>query len=256
MRPATVIALSALLAVSSGLAADLSAIRQKGTLTVAMSGEYPPFSQPSLKGGLEGFDVDVANALGKRLGLKVNVVKTEFPSIIAGLQSGLFDIAVASQAKTPERAKAIDFSDIPYYADGMQLFVPSGSKATSVASLTGQPIGVALGTTFVTVLKGLGHDNIVTFSGEQEEFLAMGTGRIQGLITEKSVGAVAMKKGVAMQPVGPVLKVDETFVTFAKNSPALKAAIGKALASMRADGTLKAISLRWVGLDLTVPAGR
>lgn len=235
-------------------ATDLNQIKQKGTLTVAMSGEYPPFSQPSLKGGLEGFDVDVANEIGRRLGVKVKVVKTEFPSIIAGLQSGIFDLAVASQSKTPERAKAVDFSDRPYYYDGVQLFVPVGSKAVGLAALKGQPVGVALGTIFETLLKKQGQDKIVTFSGEQEGFLALGSGRVAGFLTEKSVGAVAIKKGVQMQPSGPVVSSDETYVTFAKNSPALKSAVNKALAAMRTDGTLKAISQRWVGLDLSAPS--
>ncbi|AWN21967.1 amino acid ABC transporter substrate-binding protein [Deinococcus irradiatisoli] len=249
-------AASAALLLTAGLAhaSDLAQIKQKGVLTVAMSGEYPPFSQPSLKGGLEGFDVDVANELGKRLGLKVNVVKTEFPSIIAGIQAGIFDLAVASQSKTPERAKAVDFSAKPYYYDGVQLFAPLSSKATSLASLKGQPVGVALGTIFEKALKDKGHDKIVTYSGEQEGFLALSAGRVQAFLTEKSVGAVAIQKGVKMKPIGPVLLGDETYVTFAKNSPALAAAVNKALDAMRADGTLKKISQKWVGLDLSAPS--
>lgn len=251
--PRTVLALGALLVLGSASASDLAQIKQRGSLTVAMSGEYPPFSQPSLKGGLEGFDVDVANEIGKRLGVKVNVVKTEFPSIIAGLQAGTFDLAVASQSKTPERAKAVDFSAQPYYYDGVQLFVPVSSSASSLAALKGQPVGVALGTIFEGILKKQGHDKIVTFSGEQEGFLAMGSGRVAGFLTEKSVGAVAIKKGIKMKPVGPVLASDETYVTFAKNLPALAAAVNKALDDMRKDGTMKKISLRWVGLDLSAP---
>ena len=245
-------ALCTLLLTGLAHATDLTKIKQKGVVTVAMSGEYPPFSQPSLKGGLEGFDVDVANELGKRMGVKVNVVKTEFPSIIAGLQAGIFDLAVASQGKTPERAKAVDFSAAPYYYDGVQLFAPIGSKATTLASLKGQPVGVALGTTFEATLKTKGHDKIVTYSGEQEGFLALAAGRVQAFLTEKSVGAVAIQKGVKMMPIGPVVASDATYVTFAKNSPALAAAVNKALDDMRADGTLKKISMKWVGLDLSV----
>jgi ABC-type amino acid transport substrate-binding protein len=250
----TTLSLALLLSAGVSHATDLAQLKQKGVMAVAMSGEYPPFSQPSLKGGLEGFDVDVANELGKRLGVKVNVVKTEFPSIIAGIQAGIFDLAVASQSKTPERAKAVDFTAEPYYYDGVQLFAPVSSKATSLASLKGQPVGVALGTIFEKALKDKGHDKIVSYSGEQEGFLALGAGRVKAFLTEKSVGAVAIKNGIKMKPIGPVLLSDETYVTFAKNSPALAAAVNKALDDMRADGTLKKISQKWVGLDLSVPA--
>ena len=254
MRTASVrLTFSLLLLSSTALATDLAVVKQKGVLTVAMSGEYPPFSQPSLKGGLEGFDVDVANDIGKRLGVKVKVVKTDFPSIIAGLQSGIFDLAVASQSKTPERVKAIDFSGRPYYYDGVQLFVPAGSKIQDLKGLKGQPVGVALGTIFEKLLRQQGQDNVVTFSGEQEGFLALTSGRVVGFLTEKSVGAVAIKKGIRMQPAGPVVSGDETYVTFAKNSPALKAAVNKALDGMRTDGTMKKISQHWVGLDLSTP---
>ncbi len=256
MNRNTPLILGLLLVSGTTFATDLSAIQKKGVLTVAMSGEYPPFSQPALKGGLEGFDVDVANEIGQRLGVNVNVVKTEFPSIIAGLQAGTFDLAVASQSKTPERAKAVDFSSRPYYYDGVQLFVPTASKASGLGDLKGQPVGVTLGTIFETLLKKQGQDNIVTFSGEQEGFLALGSNRVVAFLTEKSVGAIAIKKGIAMKPAGPVLLADETYVTFAKNSPTLKIAVDRALAAMRADGTLKKISQRWVGLDLSSPPAK
>lgn len=243
-----------LLTVGLAHATDLAQIKQKGTVTVAMSGEYPPFSQISLKGELEGFDVDVANELGKRLGVKVKLVKTEFPSIIAGIQAGVFDLGVASQSKTPERARAVDFSAAPYYYDGVQLFAPITSKATGLASLKGQPIGVALGSIFEKTLKEKGHDKIVSYSGESEGLLGLSAGRVQAFLTEKSVGAVAIQKGMKIKPVGPVVLGDETYVTFAKNSPALAAAVNKALDGMRADGTLKKISQKWVGLDLSVPS--
>lgn len=115
--------------------ADLADIKKRGELRVVMSGEYPPFSQPGPDGGLVGFDVDVAREIGRRLGVKVNVIKAEFPSIIAGLQAGQFDMAVASQSKTPERERAVDFLSRPYYYDGFQLFVPANSTATSLNTL-------------------------------------------------------------------------------------------------------------------------
>lgn len=235
--------------------AELADVKKRGELRVVMSGEYPPFSQPAASGGLTGFDVDVANEIGKRLGVKTRVIKAEFSSIIAGLQSRQFDLAVASQSKTPEREKAVDFLSKPYYYDGFQLFVPKNSSATTLGALNGKPVAVALGTVFETYLRDQKYPNIATYSGEQEIFLALGSGRAAGMITTRSVGSVAAKNGQAIKAAGNVLEQDNPYITLGKNQPQLKAAVDKALDDMRGDGTLKKISEKWLGSDITAPAG-
>ena len=230
---------------------ELTDIKSRGELRIVMSGEYPPFSQPSVSGGLEGFDVDVGIELAKRLGVKATTIKAEFSSIVAGIQAGNFDVAVASQGKTPERAKAVDFSAKPYYYDGTQLFVPKESKATDLKSLEGAPIGVALGTTFEKFLRAQKYPNIVTFSGEQEIYLALGAKRVAGMVTTRTVGGAAIKKGQPIKAAGPVLQQDNPYITFALNQPQLKTALDQALEAMRKDGTLTRISQKWLSLDVT-----
>lgn len=250
----TLLAAGLILAPHSHAHAELSDVTQRGELRVVMSGEYPPFSQPAASGGLVGFDVDVANEIGRRLGVKTRVIKAEFSSIIAGLQGGQFDLAVASQSKTPEREKAVDFLSRPYYYDGFQLFVPRASAVTSLGALDGKPVAVALGTVFEKFLRDQKYANVATYSGEQEIFLALGAGRAAGMITTRTVGSVAIKSGQALKAAGPVLQQDNPYITLGKNQPKLKAAVDKALAGMRADGTLKRISVKYLGSDVTVPA--
>ncbi|BDP43442.1 amino acid ABC transporter substrate-binding protein (plasmid) [Deinococcus aetherius] len=233
--------------------ADLADIKKRGELRVVMSGEYPPFSQPGPDGGLVGFDVDVAREIGRRLGVKVNVIKAEFPSIIAGLQAGQFDMAVASQSKTPERERAVDFLSRPYYYDGFQLFVPANSTATSLNTLGGAPVAVAQGTVFEKFLRDRKYPNVATYSGEPEIYLALGAGRAGGMITTRTVGSVAIKNGQKIKAAGPVLQQDNPYITVGKNQPQLKAAVERALNAMRVDGTLKNISLKYLGADITTP---
>lgn len=246
--------LALLLGVQGAASADLADVTKRGELRVVMSGEYPPFSQPAANGqGLEGFDVDVANEIGKRLGVKTKITKAEFSSIIAGLQGGQFDVAVASQSKTPERQKAIDFLSRPYYYDGFQLFVPKDSAATSLNTLGGKSVAVALGTVFEKFLRDRKYSNVATYSGEQEIFQALGTGRAAGMITTRTVGSVAAKNGQPIKPAGNVLQQDNPYITLGKNQPRLRAAVDKALNAMRADGTLARISVKWLGSDITIP---
>lgn len=235
--------------------AELADVQKRGELRVVMSGEYPPFSQPAASGvGLEGFDVDIANEIGKRLGVKTRVIKAEFSSIIAGLQGGQFDIAVASQSKTPERAKAIDFLGRPYYYDGFQLFVPKASDARTLNDLGGKPVAVALGTVFEKFLRDRKYANVATYSGEQEIFQALGTGRAAAMITTRTVGVIAAKNGQPIKPAGNVLQQDNPYISLGKNQPRLKASVEKAVNDMRKDGTLKKLSEKWFGSDITTPA--
>ena len=233
--------------------AELSDIKKRGELRVVMSGEYPPFSQPGPTGTLVGFDVDVAQEIGRRLGVRVNLIKAEFPSIIAGLQAGQFDLAVASQSKTPERARAIDFLSRPYYYDGFQLFIPAGAEVKSLGALGKAPVAVAQGTVFEKFLKDRRYPNVVTYSGEQEIFLALRAGRAAGMITTRTVGNMAIKNGQLLKSGGPVLQQDNPYITLGKNQPQLKRAVEKALTDMRSDGTFKRISVKYFNTDITVP---
>ncbi|EYB67797.1 hypothetical protein DEIPH_ctg032orf0038 [Deinococcus phoenicis] len=254
MPKSSFLLLSALtLAAGSVAHAELADVRKSGELRVVMSGEYPPFSQPAPDGSLTGFDADVAREIARRLGVKARLIKAEFPSIIAGLQARQFDLAVASQSKTPERERAVDFLSKPYYYDGFQLFVPTGSAAKNLAGLGGKPVAVAQGTVFEKFLRDQKYPNVATYSGEQEIFLALAAGRAAGMITTRTVGSVAIKNGQKLKPAGPVLQQDNPYITLGKNQPQLKAAVEKALAAMRADGTLKRLSLQYLGADITVP---
>ena len=254
VKRSSILLLAVLLGAQSAAHADLADITKRGELRVVMSGEYPPFSQPAASGqGLEGFDVDVANEIGKRLGVRTQVIKAESSPIIAGLQGGQFDIGVASQSKTPERQKAIEFLSRPYYYDGFQLFVPKASSASTLNDLGGKPVAVALGTVFEKFLRDRKYTNVATYSGEQEIFQALGTGRAAGMITTRTVGSVAAKNGQPIRAAGKVLQQDNPYITLGKNQPRLRVALDKVLNDMRTDGTLGRISVKWLGNDITAP---
>jgi len=147
----------------------------------------------------------------------------------------------------------VDFLSKPYYYDGFQLFVPANSTARSLTALGSRPVAVAQGTVFEKFLRDRKYPRVATYSGEQEIFLALGAGRAAGMITTRTVGSVAIKNGQKLKAAGPVLQQDNPYITLGKNQPQLKAAVEKALASMRADGTLKRLSVKYLGTDVTVP---
>lgn len=89
--------------------------QQSDALRVGMDLRYPPFETRDADGNPEGISVDVANAFGEHLGHAVEIVDTNFASLIPALNAGDIDVIIASMSRTPERAQAVDFSDTYFY---------------------------------------------------------------------------------------------------------------------------------------------
>ena len=125
-----------------------SAIRSKGTLTVAADATYAPNEFIGPNGTtVVGMDADMAKAIGNALGLKVNMVNATFDTIIPGLVSGKYDLGMSSFTDTKAREKVVNF--VTYFKAGTSFYVKSsgGPPVTSLADLCGHTVAVEKGTT-------------------------------------------------------------------------------------------------------------
>ena len=232
-------------------AADLDQIRKAGDISFSMSGQYPPFNFVNDKNELAGFDVDVCSEIARRIGVKPVPMTTAWDGIIAGLLAGKYNLICGSMAITDARLKAIDFSD-PYYRSGAQLFVPNGSEIVSAEQLKGKKIGVTLGTTFESwVRTNLPEVEVRTYKGDPDIILEMANGRLEGFITDRIVGSMAIaEKNAPIKMVGPLLYEEHMGIALAKGNPNLRTAINKALAAMQEDGSYHDISMKWLKIDV------
>lgn len=254
MRKAAVFILVVLLcSITTGtvLAEDLAKVKTKGEIKMAMSGQYPPFNFVDDKNHLTGFDVEIGQAVAKRIGIKATPLSTAWDGIIAGLLANKYELICGSMAITEERLKSIDFSD-PYYRSGAQLFVKKGSPIKSVADLKGKKVGVTLGTTYEKwVRANISGADVRTYKGVPDMILEVGYGRIEGFITDKIVGALAIKKkGAPISLAGDLLYEEKMGIALRQNNPALKAALNDGLEAIKKDGTYRTISMKWLGIDV------
>jgi len=113
---------------------SLERVKKAGKITFALSGGYPPFNYFTENDELTGFDVDMGKAIAEKLGVKYEPVTADFSGLLEGLRSGRYDGILGSMAVTPERSKAVDFTD-PYYYSGAQLIVDKDSEITSIDEL-------------------------------------------------------------------------------------------------------------------------
>lgn len=122
------IALAALFVAAPAAAAEpslLTEIQSRGKILVGTTGDYAPFTMRDLEtGGFTGYDVDVAKELAKDLGVELEFVQTTWPTLVAGMEAGKYDVAAAGITITLDRLKSVAFSD-PYLKP---LFVPIVDK--------------------------------------------------------------------------------------------------------------------------------
>lgn len=255
MKRTSVVLATALMAVffltGAAIADDLQKVKEKGEITMAMSGQYPPFNFVNDKNELTGFDVEIGNEIAKRISVTGVPMTTAWDGIIAGLLANKYELICGSMAITEDRLKSIDFSD-PYYRSGAQLFVKKDSPITNVADLKGRKVGVTLGTTYEKwVRENIVDADIRTYKGVPDMILEVSNGRIDGFITDKIVGALAIKdKGAPIALVGNLLYEEKMGIAMRKGNTELRTAIDTALASMKDDGTYHDISVKWLGIDV------
>lgn len=240
-----------LVSVCAVSAEDLVQVKKNGSLSMAMSGQYPPFNFVNDQNKLTGFDVETCSEIAKRIGVSAKPISTAWDGIIAGLLADKYELICGSMAITDERLKAIDFSD-PYYRSGAQLFVKKGSAIQSVKDMEGKVIGVTLGTTYEKwVRDNIKGADIRSYKGVPDMILETSSGRISAFVSDKIVGALAIKeKGAPIQLAGNLLYEEKMGIALRQGNPELKKAINKALNGMKADGTYADISTKWLGIDV------
>ncbi|HQV09274.1 MAG TPA: transporter substrate-binding domain-containing protein, partial [Thauera sp.] len=163
------------------LACQVATAKDWKQIRFATEGAYPPFNVTAPDGSVQGFDVDIANALCEEMKTECTWVKQEWDGMIPALMSRKFDAISASMSITEERKKKVDFTD-KYYATPLALVAKKGSTLKpELASLKGKRIGVQRGTVadnFATRFWADHGVELVRYARQEEAYLDLNAGRI------------------------------------------------------------------------------
>ena len=254
----TLTALSRFLAAAAALwlgclgltqARSIEAIQKSGTLVVATEGQYAPFNFFQGK-TLTGFEVELAEGLAKRMGLKVEWKSIGFDALLTGLQADRWDMVMASHGITDERAKAVTFT-APHYCSGGVIISKSDAIKTA-ADLNGKTVAVQTGTTYLDNVKKLaGVKEMKNFPQDTDARAALITGRVDAWVTDRFVAktSLAASPGAGMK-MGDFLFVERIASAVSKGNTSLAGEVNKALATILADGSYAAISKKWFDEDI------
>ena len=223
----------------AALAGDnLDAVKSAGALRIGTEGTYAPFTFHDASGALVGFDVEIGRAIAKQLGVEAEFVEGKWDGLIAGLDANRYDVVINQVGITEERKAKYDFSE-PYIASKAVLIVRGdNTDITSFADLTGKKSAQTLTSNFGKLAEEYGAELVGTDGFDQSIALVL-QGRADATIND-SLSFFDFKK---QQPDADVKIVatrpdaDFSGVLLAKGKPELLAAINKALAEIKADGT-------------------
>lgn len=250
-------ALDVVVAAPGAQAADLlDTARARGTLRVALEGTYPPFNfRDAASGQLAGYDVDVAKLVAARLGLKPEFVTTEWSAILAGLGAGKYDVIVSQVGITAKRQQAFDFSQ-PYTYSTPQLIVRKNERNEyrSLADLKGKKVGVGQGSVYEQQARAAAGLDVKSYPAAPETLQDLAFGRIDAALNDSlMVGYLLKNSQLPIRAGARVGDMARMGIAFRKGNPQFHAAVDKALDAVRADGSLKAASVKWFGADASRP---
>ncbi|MER6462770.1 ABC transporter substrate-binding protein [Streptomyces sp. NPDC001288] len=222
-----------------------------GQLTTCTHLPYPPF-QSVIDGKVQGFDVSMVDLVAKDLGVKQKVLDTPFENFKTGafLNSGQCDLAAAGMTITAERKKNVDFST-PYFDATQALLVAKGSGVTSLADAKAKKteVGAQAQTTGEDYAKAQGLDP-VSFESSDAVLNGLRTGQVKAVVIDYPVVQGWLKdkaNAAAFQVAGQINTGEQYGITVKKGNTKLLAAVDKAIADAKADGTYKKLYEKWIG---------
>lgn len=230
----------------------LDDILKRKVIKVAVQTDSAPYGYVGTDLKPIGLDVDMANYIGKKLGVGVELVVVVSSSRIPALQTKKADLVIATLGKNPEREKVIDFTSAysPFF---QAVFGPKNITVKSFADLAGKTVGVTRGAMEDQELGKVAPASTETkrFEDFNATIAAFVAGQVQFIALGASVAANMMAKNPTVSSEYKLLLKDSpNFIGVAKGEDKLRIKINEIVATAKASGDLDAMSRKWLGRPL------
>lgn len=218
-------------------------------LVMATNAEFPPYEYHD-GGDIVGIDVEVAEAIAKKLGMTLEIEDIAFDSIIPELESGKADIGVAGMTVDEDRLKNVDFTD-PYTTASQVIIVKEDSDIAGPDDLKGKYIGVQLGTTGDIYASDYEADGstIERYNKGFEAVQAMQQGKIDAVVIDNEPAKVFVSQNEGIKILDEALTVEEYAIAVKKGNTELLDKINKALGELKESGELQAIIDKYISAE-------
>ncbi|CAH2603886.1 putative Lysine/arginine/ornithine-binding periplasmic protein [Rhodovastum atsumiense] len=236
----------------SALALPPIAARAAGPdLKTALDGTFAPHAMPTLSGGIEGFNVDLANLIAERLGRKITITAAEFSGLIPALQAGTYDFLAAPVTVNPERAANLLFSEGFMDADFRFLARKSAPDYKTFADLKGKVIAVNKGSNYDAFAREHAAEygwTVESYGTNSDAVAAVLAGRADVNFAGVTVVAWAVKKNPALKLSFAVPSGQVWSLAFRKDDTTTRNLVDRAIECLKIDGSMAKLSQKWFGI--------
>ncbi len=224
-------------------------------LSICVEGAYPPFSYTTDSGDIEGFDIDIANALCDEMGKSCEMVKTDWDGIIPALLERKCDAIIASMSITEDRKQVIDFSN-KYYNTPARFAAKAGA---TIEGLEGKIVGVQRGTIHQQFMEGEFPDLELKLYGSQDDaYLDLQAGRVDAIMADSIAildGFLSTDAGAGYEFFGPAYSLPKYHgvgagIGVRQGEEVLRNAISHAIGQIRGNGIYREINAKYFAFDI------
>lgn len=233
---------------------QLTRILEKGEIVIAMEGNWAPWGYHDDSDALVGYDADVGRAIAEKLGVKATFVEGEWDGLLAGLDAGRYDLVINGVDVTEDRKESYDFSDAYAYIHTALVVRADNEEIRSFEDLKGKTTANSIGSTYME----LGESYGATCSGVDtldETIQMVLQGRVDATLNADMsfYDYLSQYPDAAIKIVASTEDANEVAIPMHKgeDSATLREAINKALAELRADGTLTELAVKYFGNDIS-----
>ena len=223
---------------------------EEGKLHMSTNAAFPPYEMKKDDGGYEGIDVEVAEAIAKKLGLELVVDDMAFNNALLAVQNGESDIAMAAITIKPDRLEVMDFSDT--YSTGIQVvIVKEDSPIQTLDDLANaDKIGCQADTTgYDYCSTDYGEDHVAAYDTGALAVMDLLAGGIDAVVIDNGPAEAYVAANEGLKILDTEYAVEDYAIGFAKGNTALKDAVNAAIAELKADGTFQGIVDKYIKAD-------
>jgi len=223
--------------------------KKEDTLVMGTNATFPPYEFVDDNNKIVGIDAEIAEAVAKKLGKKLEIKDMEFDSLLTAVQSGAIDFALAGMTVNDERKLAVNFSDT--YATGVQVvIVAEGSSIKNIDDLEGKKIGVQAGTTGdIYCTDDYGQENVKQFTNGALAVAALKNGQVDCVVIDNEPAKSFVKANTGLKILETEYAVEDYAAAISKENTKLLEDFNKALKELKEDGTIDKIIAKYIPAD-------
>ena len=218
---------------------------EKGKLIMSTNAEFPPYEMTTDDGGFAGIDIEIAEAIAKKLGLELVIDDMDFNAALLAVQQGKSDMVMAGVTVDPDRQKVMDFSNS--YATGVQVIIVKEDSNVTADTLGDFMIGTQKGTTSdIYCSDDFGAEHVTTYDSSITAVQALINGQVDCVVVDNAPAQELVKANPGQKILETEYITENYAIGFNKGNTQLQEAVNKALAELTADGTIQKIIDKYI----------